>query len=95
MSRLWDTPEFWARSEADDALHDMPNVAPAALADAFERSAVNYVGDPELVAFIAAELRCRAAAGIRFWADPRPFHVGSVVTLTANHGIYATMAQPN
>ncbi len=71
MSRLWDTPEFWARSEADEALREMPDVAPGALADSFERTAANYDGAPEMAAMIIAELRRRAAAGIRFWPGPQ------------------------
>lgn len=38
-----------------------------ALADAFERSAANSDGEPDVAAAIVAELRERAAAGIRFW----------------------------
>ncbi len=55
MSRLWDTPEFWARSEADDMLREMPDVEPAALADSFERSAANYDGGPGMAALIITE----------------------------------------
>lgn len=71
MSRLWDTPEFWARSEADEALREMPDIAPGALADSFERTAANYDGEPEMAAMIITELRRRAAAGIRFWPGPQ------------------------
>lgn len=71
MSRLWDTPDFWARSEADEALREMPDVEPAALADSFEKSAASYDGDPQMVALIAADLRRRAAGGIRFWPAPQ------------------------
>jgi hypothetical protein len=67
MSRLWDTPEFWARSEADDILREMSNVAPDVLADSLEQSAANDDGDPEMVELIVADLRHRAAAGVRFW----------------------------
>ena len=70
MSRLWDTPEYWACSEADEMLREMANVAPGALADSFERSAAIYDGEPEMAATVVAELRRRAAAGIRFWAGP-------------------------
>lgn len=70
MSRLWDTPELWARSEADEALRDMPDVEPGVMADSFERSAGSYDGELKMVALIAAELRRRAAAGIRFWPGP-------------------------
>lgn len=66
MSRLWDTPEYWARSEADEVLREMSNVEPGALADSFESSASNYDGEPEMAAAIITELRRRAAAGIRF-----------------------------
>lgn len=71
MSRIWDTPEFWARSEADEALRDMPDIDPAALALSFERSAASYDGEPEMVRLIAADLRRRATAGIRFWPGPQ------------------------
>lgn len=70
MSRLWDTPEYWVRSEADEMLGEMSDVEPGALADSLERSAANYDGEPEMAAAIVAELRRRAAAGIRLW--PRP-----------------------
>lgn len=72
MSRLWDTPEFWARSEADEVLREMPNSEPGALADSLERSAASYDGDPEMVGLIVADLRRRAAAGTRFWPGPQP-----------------------
>jgi hypothetical protein len=31
MSCLWDTPEFWARIEADEMLREMNDAAPARL----------------------------------------------------------------
>ena len=58
MSRLWDTPEFWAQSEPDSE---------GALADSFERAAVSDDGEREMVALIAAGLRRRSAEDIRFW----------------------------
>ncbi|WP_298668137.1 hypothetical protein [uncultured Sphingomonas sp.] len=70
MSRMWDTPEFWARSEADEMLREMDDVEPGALADSFERNIHNYDDDPDLAAGILAELRRRAAAGVRFWTGP-------------------------
>ncbi len=71
MSRLWDTPEFWARSEADEMLREMADADPAALADSFERNPGSYDDDPDLAAAIIAELRRRSAAGVRFWSGPR------------------------
>lgn len=71
MTRWSDTPEYWARSEADEMLREMPDVEPGALADSFERSAANYDGEPEMAAAIVAELRRRATAGVRFWLGPR------------------------
>lgn len=71
MSRPWDTPEFWARSEADEMLRDMPDAEPGALADSFERSSANYDGGPEMAALIITDLRRRAAVGARFWTGPR------------------------
>lgn len=71
MSRFWDTPDYWARYEADETLREMPDAAPAALADELERSAANYDDGAEMAALIAAELRRRAAAGIRFWPGPQ------------------------
>lgn len=68
MSRLWDTPEYWVRSEADE----MPESEPGTVADSFERSAANYDGDPGFAAAVVAELRRRAAAGVRFWRGPLP-----------------------
>lgn len=70
MSRLRDTPGYWARSEADEMLREMSDVPPEVLADSFERSAANYDGEPEMAVAIVAELRRRAAAGIRFWPGP-------------------------
>ena len=70
MSRSWHTPEFCARSEADEVLRERADVEPGALADSFDRSAANYDGEPEMAAAIVAELRRRAAAGIRFWPGP-------------------------
>lgn len=70
MSRLWDTPEFWARSEADELLRDYPNSDARALAMSFERSSGNYDGDPAFARDIIAELRKRADAGVRFWPAP-------------------------
>lgn len=72
MSGTWDTPEFRARAEADELLREMPELEPGALADSFERSAANYDGTPEMAAAIIAELRRRAAAGVRFWSGPQP-----------------------
>lgn len=70
MSRLWDTPEFWARSEADELLRDYLNSDPRALAKSFERTGGSYDGDPEFARDIIAELHKRADAGIRFWPEP-------------------------
>jgi hypothetical protein len=72
MSRLWDTLEYWARSEADEMLCETTDTDPAALADSFERSATSYHGEPEMVAAIIADLRRRADAGVRFWPGPQP-----------------------
>lgn len=69
MSRLWDTPEFWIRSEADEMLRDCPETGAAELADMFERTCGSYDGDPDLARGIVGELRRRADAGIRFWPD--------------------------
>lgn len=70
MSRLWDTPEFWARSEADELLRDYPNTDVRTLADSLARTSRNYDGDPDFAREIIAELRERAAAGVRFWPQP-------------------------
>lgn len=70
MSRLWDTPEFWARSETDEMLREMSDADPDALADSFECNLGSYDDDPELAVAIVGELRRRAAAGIRFWPEP-------------------------
>lgn len=72
MTRHWDTPAYWARYEADDTLREMPDAEPAALADSLERSAASYDDGAEMAALIVAELRRRAAAGIRFWPGPQP-----------------------
>lgn len=70
MSRLWDTPEFWTRSEADEMLRDYPNTDVRALADSFARTSSSYDGDPDFAREIVAELRKRADAGVRFWPQP-------------------------
>jgi hypothetical protein len=70
MSRLWDTPEFWASSEADELLHDFPNTTPTALAASLTRSSPHYEGDPDFARDIVRELLKRAAAGVRFWPEP-------------------------
>lgn len=72
MSRLGDTPDYWARYEADETLREMPDSAPAALADDLERCAAKYDDGAEMAALIVAELRRRAGAGIRFWSGPQP-----------------------
>lgn len=76
MSRLWDTPEFWARSEADEMLRDYPNTDVRALADSFARTSSSYDGDPEFAREIVVELRKRAHAGVRFW--PQPANLASI-----------------
>lgn len=85
MSRMWDTPDFWARGEAHEALRDMPDVEPAAMAHSLKRSAASYGGDPETVALIATDLRRRAAAGIRFWTGPEAFTSPAAKTVTGAH----------
>jgi hypothetical protein len=69
MSRLWDTPEFWARSEADEMLRDFPATDVAALADSMERMPDSYDGDPQFTLNLVTELRHRAVAGVRFWPE--------------------------
>ncbi|WP_066697932.1 hypothetical protein [Sphingobium amiense] len=70
MSRLWDTPEYWVRSEADEMLREMEDMEPGAVADSFERTSANYDGDPEFALAVVADLRRRADAGVRFWPGP-------------------------
>lgn len=69
MSRLWDTPQFWARQEADEMLREMWDEPVDALADSFEKSAASYDGGPDMAAAVLADLRRRVAAGVRFWPD--------------------------
>ncbi|SDD66176.1 hypothetical protein SAMN05444678_11860 [Sphingomonas sp. YR710] len=69
MSRLWDTPEFWARSEADEMLRDFPATDVAALADSMEKLPDSYDGDPQFTLNLVTELRHRAVAGVRFWPE--------------------------
>jgi hypothetical protein len=71
MSRLWDRPEFWVRTETDELLREMWDTDLLSLASSFERSAASYDGGPEMAAAIVSELRRRAAAGVRFWPGPR------------------------
>ncbi len=70
MSRLWDTPEFWVRTETDELLRDYPATDVSALADSLARTSANFDGDPEFAGAIVTELRKRAAAGVRFWPNP-------------------------
>lgn len=72
MSRLWDTSEFYARSEADELLRDFPNTSVAELADSFVQSRPVYEQDPQFSREIGVELLKRVAAGVRFW----PEHLG-------------------
>ncbi len=67
MSRLWDTPEFWVRAEADELLRDSPTLSADALADKFEKSLRQSYGDPQFVCDLVVELRKRAIAHVRFW----------------------------
>jgi hypothetical protein len=69
MSRLWDTPEFWARNEADELLRDFPNTSVAALAASFEKSHPACESDPDFIRDIARELLRRVAEGVRFWPE--------------------------
>jgi len=70
MSRLWDTPEFWARQEADEILNEYTDSSPAELAESFEKTMASYDGDAADAAAILSELKRRAEAGIRFWPGP-------------------------
>ena len=69
MSRLWDTPEFWVRTEVDDMLRDFPVLTADALADRFEHSRRYRDSDPDFVRQVTVELRRRAYARVRFWPD--------------------------
>jgi hypothetical protein len=69
MSRLWDTPEFWARTEVDELLRDHPLQQVAELAASFDRIHPRYERDPQFARDIVVELLKRAAAGVRFWPD--------------------------
>ncbi|MDB5686698.1 MAG: hypothetical protein JWR77_1287 [Rhizorhabdus sp.] len=69
MSRLWDTPGFWARTEADEMLRDYPMTDVTALADSIERSPNIREGDVNFTREVVAELRRRAAADVRFWPE--------------------------
>jgi len=70
MSRLWDTPEFWVRSETDELLRDFPNTDVRKLAESSERNYESHDGDPAFAREITAELHKRAHAGVRFWPEP-------------------------
>lgn len=72
MSRLWDTPDYWPRYEADEMLRELPDTEPTALADELERGAANFDDGAQMAALIVAELRRRAVAGICFWSGPQP-----------------------
>jgi hypothetical protein len=70
MSRLWDTPEFWVRAEADQLLSDYPDTVAAVLARTLRRDLGSYDGDPQVVRGIVGKLHRRAEAGVRVWAGP-------------------------
>lgn len=70
MSRLWDTPDFWARSEADELLRDHPGTDVRALAGSLAQGRSDYTSDPGFARDIVTELHKRADAGIRFWPQP-------------------------
>lgn len=72
MSRLWDTPDFWARSETDELLREHPNTDVRMLAELLAQGRSDYDGDPAFARDIIMELHKRADAGIRFW----PQHAG-------------------
>ena len=72
MSRLWDTPEFWVRAEADELLRDNPKLTADGLADRFEQSRRRHYGDPQFVRDLVVELRRRARARVWFWPEGRP-----------------------
>jgi len=69
MSRLWDTSEFYARSEADELLRDFPRRSVAYLAGTFLQLNPAYEQDPQFASEIVTELRRRAVAGVRFWPE--------------------------
>lgn len=71
MNPRWDTPDFWTRNEVDQVLREMEDDEPANVADTLERNRASYDGDPAIVDRMVAELRRRAAAGVRFWPGPR------------------------
>ena len=60
-----------ARREADALLEEYPHLHPMQHEAELERSQVAYDGGPELAAAVAAEMRRRAEAGVRFWPGPR------------------------
>ena len=60
------------RSEADEILQEMEHQDQESLAASFKRSLANYDGDRDMAAAIIADLRRRAAAGIRFWPGLDP-----------------------
>ena len=71
MSRLWDTPEYWARTEVDELLQDYPARSVAELAASFAQSHPAYEGDPQFARDIVVELLKRAGEGVRFWDEPQ------------------------
>ena len=60
----------WVRTEADQLLADMPETPLLALAAELEAKAAVFDGGPQMARDVAAELRRRAAAGVRFWSPP-------------------------
>ncbi|WP_442678315.1 hypothetical protein ACSBM8_12340 [Sphingomonas sp. ASY06-1R] len=70
MSRLWDTPEFWVRTETDELLREYPGSDARSLATSFAETSASYDGDPAFARDIVAELHKRADAGVRLWPEP-------------------------
>lgn len=70
MSRLWDTPEFWVRTETDELLREHAGSDARALATSFAKNTASYDRDPAFARDIIAELHRRADAGVRFWPEP-------------------------
>lgn len=89
MSRLWDTPDFWARTEADEMLRDYPMTDVAVLADSIERSPHIRDGDVNFMREVVAELRLRAAADVRFW----PEHIGLGEIMREAQAVMAGMTE--
>jgi hypothetical protein len=79
MGLHWEPQDHWIRTEVDAMLQDFGANGVARFADEFERICTCYVGDSDIAAALVAELRRRAAAGVRYRLGPRPIEESPLI----------------